>query len=339
MWFRELREGNVRPVYVGFGTEPYLMEDFVHRLAECVTEPEHRDMAIVRFDTAETPLDAIVDEAETVPFLVPRKLIVVRDSTVFGSGRESARTLHKPERLLDYIGQPMDTTVLVFLVPQEKLDERKKLVKAAKAGGFAARFAPLSHPELLQWMSKRARHQGRSMEPDAAEELLRRVGTDMAALAAETDKLALRAGDGGRITAASVAELVPVRTEQSVFRLTEEIAALRTDRAVALYYDLLRQREEPIRLAALLARQFRQMIQVKELGRQGYTPQQMAGQLGMHPYAVKVTADQARHFSAERLASLLERLAELDYGMKTGRVDKTMGLELFLLRTGSEGGS
>lgn len=123
-----------------------------------------------------------------------------------------------------------------------------------------------------------------------------------------------------------------------MFKLTEEIASLRTDKAIALYHDLLRRREEPIKLAALLVRQFRSMLYVKELGKQGYSPQQMAGQLGMHPYGVKVTADQAKAFSIERLTALLGGLAELDYEMKTGRVDKTLGLELWLLRTGSGAG-
>jgi DNA polymerase-3 subunit delta len=300
-------------------------------------EPEHRDMAIIRFDTGETPVDAVIDEAETLPFLVPRKLVLVRDSVLFASGRESARVEHRPERLLTYLKQPMETTVLVFFVPHDKMDERKKLVKSVKADDSAVNFAPLSADELAKWLLKQAERQGRRMEPAAAEELMRRAGTDMNTLAAETDKLCLHAGRTGAVTVQAVSELVPMATEQNVFKLTEELAALRTDRALALYYDLLKQREEPIKLTALLVRQFRNMLHVKELGKQGYSPQQMAGQLGLHPFAVKVTSEQARKFSAERLAELLTELADLDFEMKTGRVDKTFGLELFLLRTGSAG--
>jgi DNA polymerase-3 subunit delta len=177
------------------------------------------------------------------------------------------------------------------------------------------------------------------MTPDAADELVKRVGTDMQTLAAETDKLCLHAGTDGVVTAAAVGELVPAAAEQNVFRLTEELAALRTEHVMGLYHDLLKQREEPIKLTALLVRQFRHMLHVKELGEQGYSPQQMAGQLGLHPYAVKITAEQARKFSAERLAKLLAELAELDYAMKTRQVDKALGLELFLLRTASAGAS
>ncbi|MFD0672133.1 DNA polymerase III subunit delta [Cohnella sp. GCM10027633] len=335
--FREMKQGKVSPVYVCYGTESYLMNEFTERLIDKLVEAEHREMALIRFDTGEATIDTIIEEAEMLPFLVPHKIVLVRDSVLFAAGKESSKVEHRPERLLAYLEQPSETTVLVFLVPHEKLDERKKLVKAAKAKELVVPFTPLSAEELTQWLHKRAAGRGRTLDGRAAEELLRRVGTDMHSLAAETDKLILHAGAEGTITVEGVNELVMVATEQNVFKLTEELAALRTGPAIALYYDLLKQREEPIKLMALMVRQFRNMLHVKELGSQGYSPQQMAGQLGLHPYAVKITADQARKFSAERLATLLSELAELDFAMKTGRVEKTLGLELFLLKTGSAG--
>ncbi|WP_027091177.1 DNA polymerase III subunit delta [Cohnella thermotolerans] len=334
---REVREGRIKPFYICFGTETYLLNEFIERLTDALVEPEHREMAVVRFSTSEHTTDEIVDEAQTMPFLVPSKLVLVRDSVLFAAGRDSAKIEHRPERLLEYMSGPLDSTVLVFVVPHEKLDERKKLVKYAKDKDAVVGFTALPAEELAHWLVRRAESRKRRIEPQAVEELLKRVGSEMGTLASEMDKLILHAGEAGTITPDAVASLVPVSTEQSVFKLTEEIAALRTDRALALYYDLLKQREEPIKLIALLVRQFRNMLFVKELGKQGYTPQQMAGQLGLHPYAAKVTAEQAKGFSTERLTGVLDRLAELDYGIKTGRVEKTLGLELFLLRTGSEG--
>lgn len=337
--FRQIKQGSISPIYICYGTEAYIMNEFIERLLEQLVEPEHRDMAIVRFDTSETTIDSIIEEAETLPFLVPSKIVLVRDSVLFASGKESSRVEHRSEVLLTYITQPAETTVLVFIVPHEKLDERKKLVKAAKSSDFVIPFTPLQPEELLQWLLKRVGSQGRSIDKQTAEELLRRMGTDMQSLAAEADKLCLHAGVGGTVSIDSVVALVPMAMEQNVFKLTEELAALRTAEVLNLYYDLLKQREEPIKLMSLLVRQFRNMLYVKELSAQGYSPQQMASQLGLHPYAVKITGEQARKFSPERLATLLSELADLDFAMKTGRVEKALGLELFLLRTGSAGAS
>lgn len=74
---------------------------------------------------------------------------------------------------------------------------------------------------------------------------------------------------------------------------------------------------------------------MKTLSSQGYTQQQIASQIGLHPYAVKIAGEQARKFETVRLERILNRLAQLDYEMKTGAVDKVLGLELFLLRLGA----
>jgi len=333
--FRELRDGKIRPLYVCHGEETYLLNEFADRLIQAAVEPEHREMAVIRFDTAETPLDAILDEAETPPFFTERKVILVRDAGVFGAGKAAGEP--RADRLLAYAESPLESTVLVFLMPGGKPDERKKNVKALREKGLIFAFPPLSETELQSWLARRAERQGRTAEDEAVAELLRRVGPVMGDLAAEMDKLCLHAGPGGRVNAESVRRLVPVSVEQSVFGLAEEIAALRTDRAVALLRELLRRREEPVRLVALLVSQFRNMLHVKELTRRGMPQQRIAAELGLHPYAVRRIGEQAARFSPERLIRILERLAELDHDMKTGRVDKALGLELFLLRTGWEG--
>ena len=266
--------------------------------------------------------------------MVPRKLIIVRDASLFTAGKES-KIDHQVDRLLTYMDNPADYSTIVFLAQGDKLDERKKLVKAVKKQAVVLAFAPLSGEELLNWIVKLAKQRDVSFEAGAADTLVSYAGTGLQTLSAEVDKLCLYAGYGGTIRRADIESLVARSTEQNVFALVEELANLRLEKALGLFYELLKQREEPIKIAALIARQFRIMIQVKELGQQSYSQQQIASQLGLHPYAVKIAGEQARKFQPERLRNILSHLSELDYQMKTGAVDKVLGLELFLLRLGA----
>ncbi|MUG85887.1 DNA polymerase III subunit delta [Paenibacillus timonensis] len=333
---KDIKQGRISPLYVCYGTEKYQIQEFVGLLQEQLVDRDQKDFALASFDLTETPIEVVVEEAETMPFLVERKLIVVRDSALLvAGGKEGGKIEHKLETLLTYIGNPAEHSVIVFVANGEKLDERKKVVKAIKAAGTVLSFMPLGGGELVQWVVQGVEKRGCRIGRDAAEALIAASGVQMAALAAETDKLCLYAGSGGMIDTAAVEQLVARSTEQNVFVMVEHIAAIRLEQALGIFYELLKQREEPIKIAALIARQFRIMLQVKELGRQSYSQQQIASQLSLHPYVVKLAGDQARKFEAGRLRTILSELADLDYRMKSGQIDKVLGLELFLLKLGA----
>lgn len=302
---KEIKQGRISPLYLCYGTEKYQIQEFVGLLQDKLVDRDQKDFAMAVFDLAETPIEAVVEEAETLPFLVERKLIVVRDAGLFTAGKEGGKIEHKVEALQTYIGNPAEHSVIVFVVYAEKLDERKKIVKAMKASGTALSFMPLGGGELVQWVVHEVEKRGCRIGKEAAEALIAAGGVHMAALAAEADKLCLYAGTGGTIDTAAVEQLVARSTEQNVFAMVEHIAALRLEKALGIFYELLKQREEPIKIAALIARQFRIMMQVKELGRQSYSQQQIASQLGLHPYVVKLAGEQARKFEAGRLRDIL----------------------------------
>lgn len=332
---KEIKQGKISPLYLCYGTEKYQMQQFIALLQEQVVDPDQRDFALAHFDLTETPVEVVIEEAETPPFLAERKLIIAKDSALFIAGRDGSKIEHKVETLLDYSKNPAEYSVIVFVVNSEKLDERKKVVKALKSAGIALSFLPVSGAELVQWVVREVESRGNRIGTDAAEALVASAGVQMSALAVEVDKLCLYAGPGGKIEPATVEQLVARSTEQNVFVMVENIANLKLDKALDIFYELLKQREEPIKIAALIARQFRIMLQVKDLARQSYSQQQIASQLSLHPYAVKIAGEQARKFDAAMLRSILSELAELDYKMKSGRIDKVLGLEMFLLKLGA----
>ncbi|MFD2612694.1 DNA polymerase III subunit delta [Paenibacillus gansuensis] len=329
---REIHQGKIQPVYLCYGSEKYQMDEFLAYLTGQLIEPEYMDFALSKFELSETRLDDVLDDAETPPFLAPRKVVVAKDAVFFTGAKDSSKVEHRVDRLLEYIAKPSESSVIVFTVSADKLDERKKIVKQLKERGGVVPFQPLSAEELVQWVMRRAEKLKCRMDRTSADRLILNAGTSLQALSREMEKLSLFVGEGGAVTEEVIESMVVRTTEQNVFLLIEEIAQLRVQRAMSIFYDLLKQREEPIKLIALIARQFRIILQVKELTHQGYSQQQSASQLALHPYAVKIAAEQGRRFETKRLAGILSELAELDYRMKSGKIDKVLGLELFLLR-------
>lgn len=326
---REIGKGNVSPVYVCYGSETYLLREFIGYLTQKLVEPEYREFAVSKYDLTETSLDIVLEDALTPPFMAPKKLIIAENAMFFTGAKETGKAQHQPEKLLELLKAPSDFAVIAFIVPAEKLDERKKIVKSLKEAAIP--FTPMNADGLLQWVNRQAERRSFAFAAGAADQLILYSGGALQTMAAEIEKLSLFVGVGGTVTGETVDKLVTRGTEQNVFILIDDIVRLRLNRAFAILYDLLKQREEPVKLTLLIARQFRIVLQVKELSKQGYSQQQMASQLGLHPYAVKVAAEQGQKFETERLERILAELAELDYRLKSGKVDKVLGLEMFLL--------
>ncbi|XEC96785.1 DNA polymerase III subunit delta [Paenibacillus tarimensis] len=329
---KEIRGGQARPIYVLYGKDRYRMQEFVSFLTGQLLGEEERELGVVKFDTSDTPLAEAVMEAESMPFFAARKIILVRDQTVLAAGgKDSVKIEHNTDLLMQYLKEPNETSTIVFTVHADKLDERRKLVKQLKNSDALLPFQELESSDLIRWLLKRASDQGRTMTEDAAELLSVRCGNNLQILSQETDKLCLFVGAGGTVGRADVERMTASSVEEDVFALVDAMCALQTMRALNIYKALLLRREEPIKIAALMARQFRIMLQIKELEGHQYSQQQIASHLSLHPYAVKLAAEKARRFGQRELAAHLASLAELDFRMKTGQIDKSLGLELFLL--------
>ncbi|MCY9669429.1 DNA polymerase III subunit delta [Paenibacillus alginolyticus] len=329
---KDIQAGRPAPVYLCYGPEKYKMREFIQVLTDLLIEPEHKEFAVSKFDLSEISLSAVLEDAETLPFMVPKKLVIAKNALFFTGAKESSKIEHHLDRLTDYLKSPADHTVVVFTVDADKLDERKKIVKALKDLEAAVPFLSLSPEELQQWVAKQAQQLGFTFTGEAADQLILYTGGNLQSLSAEIEKISLYVGVGSEASVDVIDQLVARSTEQNVFILIEDIVNVRLERAFVILEELLKQREEPIKIAALIARQFRIMLQVKELSKQGYSQQQMASQIGLHPFAVKVAEGQARKYDIEKLSRIMSQLADLDFQMKTGKIDKVLGLELFLLR-------
>lgn len=103
-----------------------------------------------------------------------------------------------------------------------------------------------------------------------------------------------------------VRKLVARGLEQNIFELINKVVNRRRTEALQIFYDLLKQNEEPIKMMALIANQFRLILQTKYFSRQGYGQKQIASNLKVHPFRIKLAIDQARLFSETELKSIME---------------------------------
>ena len=276
LW-KKIKSGHIDPVYLLFGTEAFFINETKQLLVDNVLSADEAEFNLSTYDLEETPIEVILEDAETLPFLGERRLILLHNPVFLTSEKTKEKVEHNIAKLQAYLKEPAPFSVLVFVAPYEKLDERKKITKDLKRSSEIFEAKKMSEQELKKWLQTRAAFNKVQITDSAAIRMIELVGSNLFMLTSEMDKIALYMDETKMIDEDIVEKMVSKSLEQNIFTLIEKIVNRKVDEALAIYYDLLKQNEEPLKILALIAGQFRLIYQVKDLSRRGYGQQQIAG--------------------------------------------------------------
>ncbi|MCO7175664.1 DNA polymerase III subunit delta [Sporolactobacillus kofuensis] len=318
------------PIYLLFGTQDYLIQLMKKTIIDEALNTEERDFNFSRYDMTESPLEYALEDAETVPFFGEKKVVVLDNAYFLTPEKAKTKIDQKIERLEQYLVHPAEDTVLLITAPYEKLDRRKKIVKAVEKTASVYELSHLTDTTLYHILENVALQYGAQYTREGHEQLISSIGPHLGQLANEVGKCALYCGADRPIDAQVVDEIGSKSLETNVFLLVNQVMQRKTADALHLLHDLVRMKEEPLKLLALLERQFRIVYQAGYYQKAGFTQNSIASKIGVHPYAVKLALDQTRLFSAPLLKHALEKCVETDYQIKTGQADKLLALELLI---------
>ncbi|MGO4938770.1 DNA polymerase III subunit delta [Fundicoccus sp. Sow4_D5] len=313
---QDVKKGNLKAVYTIFGSELFLQQEFLQILLNQFGEADNLDMA--KIDLSEQSLDAALDEAEMFSFFAEYRLIIVENVQFLNANSSQKLSTSEEKRLLDYINNPNEASVIVFVIPFDQVDKRKKLTKAFQKQTAFIEVNPLKEQEVSRYIQRYIEGEQLNITREASQELLVRVNYQLTEAMGEISKLKSFSLTGQPITIDVVRTLVPRTLESNVFELTDAVMKKRVDKAVQIYQDLILMKHEPIALHALIISQFRLIIQSKLLNQQGYLEADIAKELSVHPYRVKLALQSGRRSNLKPLAEFYDELIEVDYHMKTG---------------------
>ena len=287
------------------------------------------DFNVIKMNLKEHSIEALVDEAQILPMFSERKVIIVTDAFIFTAERVRAEVKHNIDLLIEYIENKNDDTLIIFEVYAESLDKRKKITKLMNKHGEVNEVKPMSEHELKAFIKDTLSHNDIHITPDAVNTFLDKTSIDYETVINELDKLVLYADE--RIEVSDIEDVVSESLESNVFRVTDLILANKKVEAVHLVRHLILQKEEPIKLLALITRQFRLMYQVKLLSAKGFDQDYIARTIKSHPYPVKLALGRVRGVHLDGLLAKIVKCRDIDYRMKSSYLDKQSLFETFIL--------
>ncbi|MGP4042383.1 DNA polymerase III subunit delta [Gracilibacillus sp. D59] len=328
----EMKKGKIEPVYYFYGTETYMIEALKQSLISNGMAQDEQDTNLSIYDLEEMPIQEVVTDAETFPFLGERKIIIATNADFLRAKTVKTEIEHQPQVLIDYIQNPAPYSVLVMIAPYEKVDERKKVVKQLKKAAKTVACEPLKEWNMQEVIGTIAKEHGVSISEEVMTYFINEIGTNLMIIHSEMEKLALYVGEGNEIRLEDAELLLSSQENSSALKLMDAIMANDLAKAMDITKDLEKMNEDPIALIALVASQFRTLLHVKLLKQKGYTQQQMASQLKIHPYVAKLSIQRQNKFQVKELKEAIDLLTETDAQIKSGRMDKSLAFELLLYR-------
>ena len=305
-------------IYLLYGTQNYLINKKINELTK-----DKEDYEIEKLDLENTSIKNIIDSASTYSLFSNNKTLIIYNSYIFSATKKVEENDLK--LLEQYIENPNKDTTLIFIV--DKIDSRKKIVTSFKKHCNVLEFDEVTNiNKLVEEMFRPYK-----ISNSQINSLINRAGNDLYNLENEINKLKTYKNDDFTITDTDIENLTIKNINTDIFCLIDNIINKNKDAALESYYEMLKMGEEPIKIIVILANQFRLMYQVKELSKKGYRVFDIMDILEQKQYPIKKAIEKGYKYDSNILLEYLYKLSDLDINIKSGLVDKNIGLELFIL--------
>ncbi len=321
--------------YVFHGPDELTRSEVLAEMKAQLGDASLAELNTTHLDGISTNVVQIQQACDTLPFLANSRLVVVKNY-LFRIGPKQDEGPGDPaalQALADYLPHLPATTQLVFVEDETLPGKHPILVLAGKHPQGQVRLfgVPVGERDLAEWIERRVRHKGATIEPAAAMALATAVGHDMRLLDAEIEKLITYvAGAQPHITREHVELLVPYGGEAKIWTMVDAIGQRNARLALQHLHRLMEEdpiENHPLRLLAMIVRQFRILIQVKEMTAQGLAASTIAKQAGIKEFAAEKARQQAMNFSLAQLEAIYARLLHTDLAIKTGKMEDVLALD------------
>lgn len=319
----DIKTGNFKQAYLLYGEEPYLKQQYKTNLVNALN-PDGDSMNFNRYEGKGIEIKSLIDLCETMPFFADVRVILIEDSGFFKN---------KSDDLADYMKELPDYMRMIFV--ETEVDKRNRMYKAVKDLGRIVEFGIQDEQTLMRWAAGILGREGKRIRPADMELLLTKTGTDMGNLRMELEKLLTYTMGRDIITTADIETICTTQIQNKIFDMVRAVTEKNQKKALELYYDLLTLKEQPMHILFLLARQFKQLLETKQLMNDGVSQNEMASRLGVPSFAVKNLIGCARKYNSDELKQAVEDFVEAEEAVKTGRLDDRMSVELLIIKYSS----
>ena len=292
-----------------YGPDTYRLKEKAREVVTSYQKVRKSGLNLKYFDSTKLDFQDFIQEFQTASMFKEKKLFVLKN--IFSNQKFKNSFLENSKKFTN-------SDNIVLIQEEGEINPKDSLFDFLKKNSKTQEFQLLEGQKLKNWIKKEFEKYSTEVEIQAVETLINFMGNNLWRLSNEIKKIAAF-GRGRKITAKDVNVLSKPKIEADIFKTIDAIALKNKKQALALLHKHLEKGDSHLYLLAMINFQFRNLLILKSGCR-----------LKMHPYVVRKTTHQARAFSLEELKKIYHKLFEIDYQIKTGRLDPQTALDLLV---------
>jgi len=319
---RRLKRHEIAPLVLLWGEESWLIDDAIRQIEAVDLAPEAREFDREVFYGDEAEPQAIINAAQTLPWLGAQRVVLVRQAEALPRAADST--------LVAYCKQPSPSTCLIFAA--QRAEASRALFALLLKTPWAVRFRRLSGRELSAWIEQRLASRGSRITSEASAALIEAVGNDLRLLANEIEKLISFVGSQQTIGVENLRALTGDMREISAFELARLLTSGDLTGALQAWDKFASSGDYPGLALGAIIHHVRQLWRIKLAQHAGTAPERLAGELKIPPFTIRRLSPQAASLTSAQLRQWLDALMEADRTLKRSGLPPRSVFERLILR-------
>lgn len=317
-------------LYLFTGTAEIFIQN---RISRIINSFEKKQITVIKYDMEQTSFTKVLEDACTIPFLEDLKIIILRNPTFL---QEKGELPNDAKAFIKYLKNPVDTSIIIINAINITPHPSNEVYKALKNFAMIIDYSDSEEIEIKGWITRTCAGRSIDIKDSAINLFLEYINSDQVRMVNELEKIMDYVGDGGTINEQVVQLLVTKDLSKEVFNLIKAIIAKDLIQTNKIYQSLAIQTKDILGVIAMISNTLKELLTTAKLLKVGYSQHDISRFYNVSSSRAYYIVKDAKNFNIKDLENYIIKMADLDYKIKSGKIDKNIGIELLLLQLSNE---
>ena len=217
---KRLKENEYAPIYFLLGSEVFYIDEITEYIEENALQESQKGFNQIIIYGKDVDVQDIINNAKRFPMMSERQVVIVKEAQEI----QNLNLQEGQEILMNYVQNPLPSTILVFAYKNKSIDKRKTFFKTLEKHAVVVDSKKLYDSQIPDWVSQYVSEKGHEVELNATQILVDYIGNDLERLSNEIKKILINYSEKTIITPGIVQKYVGISKDYNAFELQRAIA-------------------------------------------------------------------------------------------------------------------